>query len=176
MRRHRRTRPPSDSLNQLAALRGSRRLLSPRRGPDHPERGAADPVWCTRSRHEAKAVRSSGENCRAQAAPIAAPPSSAMNPKSSGPRHPARWAATNGTSLAASASGSYAAIATKSQRRPKSFWAAERMRGADSRRDIDDFQRHDLVGFAAIDDEADRLLRDKRAVRLAFRVQRVAAR
>src|SRR5438445_4806706 len=45
-----------------------------------------------------------------------------------------------------------------------------------SRLDIDDLQRHDLVGFAAVDHEAHGFGGDEGAVRLALGVERVAAR
>src|SRR6266446_8064564 len=50
------------------------------------------------------------------------------------------------------------------------------MRIAVSCLDIDDFHRGDLVRLAAVDDEAHRFASDEGAVRLAFGVQRVAAR
>src|SRR5207302_1657341 len=53
--------------------------------------------------------------------------------------------------------------------------AAGRVRIAVSGADIDDVQRHDLIGLAAVDDEAHGLLGDQRAVRLALGVERVAA-
>src|SRR5437773_2761856 len=99
-----------------------------------------------------------------------------MKPKSSGRRQPARCAATNGTAFALSMSGSYAAIARKRQRRPRSPGVAGRIGRLVSFLAIDHFQRHDLVGLAAIDHETNRLRRDEGAVRLAFRIEGIAAR
>src|SRR6266851_6989868 len=63
----------------------------------------------------------------------------------------------------------------KSQRTAKSSTVAERIPSSASCLDIDDFQRHDLVGLAAVDDEAHRLAGDKGAVRLVLGVERIAA-
>src|SRR5262249_14723218 len=68
-----------------------------------------------------------------------------------------------------------AAIARKSQRMSKSSRVAKRMRMPSSCLDIDKFHRDDLVGFAAVNDEADRFGRNEGAVRLTLGVQRVAA-
>src|SRR5262249_35981873 len=68
-----------------------------------------------------------------------------------------------------------AAITRKSQRMSKSSRVAERMRMPGSCLDIDKFHRDDLVGLAAVNDEADRFGRNEGTVRLTLGVQRVAA-